>query len=322
MTAVLFFYEWQLALIALAITPMLVALAYRYSHVSHPTLRDVQQKLADVATVAEENIVGVHVVKSFAQEPQEQAKFERRSEARLPRRRVARTASARSTCRCISFMPLLAQAAVLLVGAQHGRRTATLSTSAPSSPSTCYLGMLVMPLRLLGMWIGQAQRATASGERIFQVMDEPEEIAERPGAVELPPGAGRSASSTCTSSTLEGRPVLDGHRPRRRRPAGRSRSSATPARARRRSTSLVPRFYDVTAGRVMIDGVDVRDVDADLAAPRDRRHLAGSVPLLGDGAREHRLRRRRTRPTSEVEARRGSRRRTSSSSSCRTATTR
>ena len=65
----------------LAVTPLLVVLAYRYSHVAHPTLRDVQQKLADVATVAEENIVGVHVVKAFAQEGSESAKFRRRSEA-------------------------------------------------------------------------------------------------------------------------------------------------------------------------------------------------------------------------------------------------
>ncbi len=65
-TAVLFFVEWRLALIALAVVPLLVALAYRYSRIAHPTLRDVQQKLADVATVAQENIVGVHVVKAFA----------------------------------------------------------------------------------------------------------------------------------------------------------------------------------------------------------------------------------------------------------------
>src|SRR5436305_3384988 len=80
-TAVMFAFEWRLALIALAITPVLVVLAYRYSHVSHPTLREVQQKLADVATVAEENIVGVHVVKSFAQEDQEREKFQARTEA-------------------------------------------------------------------------------------------------------------------------------------------------------------------------------------------------------------------------------------------------
>src|SRR5262249_47937278 len=80
-TVVLFWLEWKLALIALAVTPLLVGLAYCYSEVSHPTLRDVQQKLADVATVAEETIVGVHVVKSFAQEPQRERTFGRASEA-------------------------------------------------------------------------------------------------------------------------------------------------------------------------------------------------------------------------------------------------
>jgi len=118
-TVVLFFFEWKLALIALAITPVLVVLAYRYSHVAHPTLRDVQQKLADVATVAEENIVGVHVVKSFAQEPQEEQKFTDRSEAVF--RQTLRANRQRALyVPFISWVPLLAQAAVLLVGARNG----------------------------------------------------------------------------------------------------------------------------------------------------------------------------------------------------------
>src|SRR5882724_4590056 len=113
---VLFFFEWKLALIVLAVTPVLVAIAYRYSHVAHPTLRDVQQKLADVATVAEENIVGVHVVKSFAQEPQEQQKFVDRSEAVF--RQTLRANRQRALyVPFISWVPMLAQAAVLLVGA-------------------------------------------------------------------------------------------------------------------------------------------------------------------------------------------------------------
>jgi len=115
-TVVLFFFEWKLALIALAITPVLVVLAYRYSHVAHPTLRDVQQKLADVATVAEENIVGVHVVKSFAQEPQEQQKFADRSEAVFQQTLRANRQRALYVP-FISWVPMLAQAAVLLVGA-------------------------------------------------------------------------------------------------------------------------------------------------------------------------------------------------------------
>ena len=186
-TIVLFFFQWKLALIALAITPPLVVLAYRYSHVAHPTLRDVQQRLADVATVAEENIVGVHVVKAFAQEPSEEAKFRHRSE--LVFEQTLKANRQRATyVPLISFVPLLAQAGVLLDGA----RMVTHGTLTPGSfvAFNLYLAMLVLPLRSLGMWIGQAQRATAAGERIFQVLDEPEEVRDRPGAVELPPGDG------------------------------------------------------------------------------------------------------------------------------------
>jgi ABC-type multidrug transport system fused ATPase/permease subunit len=255
-TAVLLVFQWKLALIALAITPVLVVLAYRYSHIAHPTLRDVQQKLADVATVAEENIVGVHVVKSFAQEPQESAKFHARSEdvfqqtLRANRQRALYVPF-------ISWIPLLAQGAVLLVGAR-------MVTSGELSVGgfvafNLYLGMLVMPLRSLGMWIGQAQRATASGERIFQVMDEPEEIAEREDAVELPPGGGDLRFEHVRFEYLEGRPVLDDVT--LDVPAGRTIALIGQTGSGKTTlTSLVPRFYDATAGRVLVDGTDVRDV--------------------------------------------------------------
>src|SRR5205085_6553667 len=178
-TVVLFFFEWRLALIVLGITPVLVVLAYRYSRVAHPTLRDVQQKLADVATVAEENIVGVHVVKAFAQEPAEEEKFRARNEALFAQTIHANRQRA-TYVPLISFIPLLAQAAVLLVGA---RMVADGSLSVGSFVAfNLYLGLLVLPLRAPGMWVGQAQRATAAGERIFEVVDEPEEIADQPGA--------------------------------------------------------------------------------------------------------------------------------------------
>jgi ATP-binding cassette subfamily B protein len=255
-TIVLLVFNWKLALIALAITPVLVAVAYRYSHVTHPTLRDVQQKLADVATVAEENIVGVHVVKSFAQEPQESAKFHARSEA-VFQQTVKANRQRALYVPFISWVPLLAQGAVLLVGAR-------MVTSGELSVGgfvafNLYLGMLVMPLRSLGMWIGQAQRATASGERIFQVMDEPEEIAERPDAVELPPGDGDLRFEDVRFEYLAGRPVLDGVT--LEVPAGRTIALIGQTGSGKTTlTSLVPRFYDTTDGRVLVDGVDVRDV--------------------------------------------------------------
>src|SRR5207302_9426503 len=108
----------------------------------------------------------------------------------------------------LSFLPLLAQAAVLLVGARmvaHG----SLSTGSFVS-FNLYLGMLVMPLRSLGMWVGQAQRATASGERIFQVLDEPEDVADSPGAIELPPGPGLVRFENVSFEYLTGRRVLEG----------------------------------------------------------------------------------------------------------------
>jgi ABC-type multidrug transport system fused ATPase/permease subunit len=255
-TVVLFFFEWKLALIALAITPVLVVLAYRYSHVAHPTLRDVQQKLADVATVAEENIVGVHVVKSFAQEPQEQQKFNDRSEA-VFRQTIRANRQRALYVPFISWVPMLAQAAVLLVGA---RMVASGNLTVGGFIAfNLYLGMLIMPLRSLGMWIGQAQRATASGERIFQVMDEPEEIADRPDAGELPKGGGDLRFEGVGFEYMEGRPVLrsidlDVAAGKTIALIGHTGSGKTTL------TSLVPRFYDVTSGRVTLDGTDVRDV--------------------------------------------------------------
>jgi ABC-type multidrug transport system fused ATPase/permease subunit len=255
-TVVLFFVQWKLALIALAIVPFLIVLAYRYSRLSHPTLRDVQQKLADVATVAQESIVGVHVVKAFAQEPAEQAKFRDRSEAVFGQTVQANRQRA-FYVPLISFVPMVAQAAVLLIGATmvgDGR----LSVGAFVA-FNLYLGMLVMPLRSLGMWIGQAQRATAAGERIFQVMDEPEEVADRPGAIDLPAGPGEVRFEGVSFHYLDGRPILsdvDLDVPAGRTIAliGHTGSGKTTL------TSLVPRFYDVTAGRVTVDGRDVRDV--------------------------------------------------------------
>ena len=255
-TAVLFAYEWRLAFVALAITPLLIVLAYRYSHISHPTLREVQQKLADVATVAEENIVGVHVVKAFAQEPQEETKFRRRSEDVFDQTVLANRQRA-FYVPLISFIPMLAQAAVLLVGARmvaHG----TLSIGSFVAFNV-YVTMLVVPLRSLGMWIGQAQRATASGERIFQVIDEPEEIATRPDAGELPPGPGLVRFDGVSFEYAPGRPVLEGidldvEAGRTIALIGHTGSGKTTL------TSLVPRFYDVSGGRVTIDGADVRDV--------------------------------------------------------------
>jgi ABC-type multidrug transport system fused ATPase/permease subunit len=273
-TITLFVVNWRLALAATAIMPFLVALAYRYSRVSHPILREVQQKMADVATVAEENIVGVHVVKSFAQEQNESQKFADRSERVFGQSILANRQRA-IYVPLLAFLPLVAQAAVLLLG---GRMVAngSLSLSAFFAFNVLVV-MLVFPLRMLGMWIGQAQRATASGERIFEIVDEPEEVADRPDARDLPPGEGHVRFEGATFAYIADRPVLEGidldvEPGKTIALIGHTGSGKTTL------ASLVPRFYDVTEGRVTIDGVDVRDLR--LASLRRAIGIVAQDPFL------------------------------------------
>jgi len=255
-TAFMFAVNWRLALVATAVTPLIVVFAYRYSTVSHPVLRDVQQKMADVATVAEENIVGVHVVKSFAQEPNELQKFSARSE-RVFERSIDANKQRALYIPLLSFLPLIMQAGVLFVGGRmvaHG--TLDIKTFLFFN---VLVVMLVMPLRMLGMWVGQSQRATASGERIFEIMDEPEEISDRPDAGEMPPGDGRVRYEHVSFEYAPNRLVLQDidlelEPGRTVALIGHTGSGKTTL------ASLVPRFYDATKGRITIDGVDIRDV--------------------------------------------------------------
>ena len=132
--------------------------------------------------------MGVHIVKSFAQEEQ--------VERALPDARPTDVfeASVRANTQrslyvpLLTFLPMLAQAGVLLAAGHYVVQGEL--TIGGFFAFNLLLMMLVMPLRMLGMWVGQAQRATASGERFFEVIDEPEEISDAPDAAELPDGAG------------------------------------------------------------------------------------------------------------------------------------
>jgi ABC-type multidrug transport system fused ATPase/permease subunit len=259
----------QMTLIALAITPVLAVMAYRYSRVSHPVLKEVQQRVADVTTQAEENVVGVRVVKAFAQEQSESQRFRQGSE-RIFRQAVRAAILQARYVPAMSSLPSLAVAGVLLVGGYevvHGQLTLGQFFAVNS-----YLLLLMLPLRSIGMWVGQYQRAMASGERVFEVLDEHRDIVERPGAQPLPDGPGMIRFDHVTFGYDEGRPVLSDID--LEIPAGETVALIGPTGCGKTTlTTLIPRFYDVDQGRVVLDGMDVRDATLD--------SLRGAIGIVG-----------------------------------------
>ena len=176
-----------LGLISLAPAPFVVLISYRYGRRARPAIQEVQQRIAELTADAEENISGVRIVKSFAREPRQLERF-RRSVGRTFEQAMVATRLEATYNPAIGFLPQLGIAAVLLIGGNaviHAHLTLGQFT-------TFYLllNMLVGPLRSLGVTLNLAQRATASGARIFQVLDREPTIADPPGAPALPAGSG------------------------------------------------------------------------------------------------------------------------------------
>jgi ATP-binding cassette subfamily B protein len=131
--------------------------------------------------------------------------------------------------------------------------------------------MLVWPFRSIGLLVGSAQRATAGGQRIFEVLDTEPELTERPNARPLPPGDGDVRLEGVTFGYDPERPVL--HDLDLEVPAGRTIALIGPTGSGKSSLAgLIPRYYDVDAGSVRLDGEDVRDLRLD-----DLRRAVGVV---------------------------------------------
>jgi ABC-type multidrug transport system fused ATPase/permease subunit len=177
----------ELGLIALAPVPFVVLISYRYGRRARPAIQEVQQRIGELTADAEENITGVRVVKAFAREPRQLERF-KRSSGRVFEQAMVTTRLEAAYNPVIGFLPQLGLAAVLLVGGEsviHAHLTLGQFT-------TFYLllNMLISPMRSLGVTLNLAQRATASGARIFQVLDREPHLAEPPGAPPLPAGNG------------------------------------------------------------------------------------------------------------------------------------
>src|ERR1700691_3959224 len=179
--------EPKLGLIALVPVPFVVAISYRYGRRARPAIQETQQRIAELTADAEENISGVRVVKAFAREDRQLTRFRKTVGRVFSQAMVATRLEARYNP-MIAFLPQLGLAAVLLLGGEkviHAHLTLGQFTA-----FYLYVNMLITPMRALGVTLTLAQRATASGARIFQLLDREPHLTDVPNAPALPPGNG------------------------------------------------------------------------------------------------------------------------------------
>jgi ABC-type multidrug transport system fused ATPase/permease subunit len=271
----MFFLQPGLAALALLPVPFVVLVAARYGHRSRPALQEVQQRIAELTADVEENVSGVRVVKAFAAEERQLERF-RGSVTRVFGQSMVATRLRAFYNPFIGFLPNLGLAVVLLMG---GRQVVNGSlTLGDFTAFYAYLLMLIGPMRQLGIALGMAQRATASGARIFELLDREPQLVAPPGAPPLPAGAGR-VELHAVSFAYEGTapPALRGID----LVVGAGTTVALVGGTGSGKTTLVQllaRLYDVTAGTVRIDGADVRDVD--LRSLRDAIAVVDDDPFL------------------------------------------
>ena len=186
--AVMLALDPGLALVALAPTPWVIWIAFRYGQRNRPATQEVQQRIAELTAEAEENIGGVRVVKAFAQEPRQLRRFSR-AVARVFDQSMVSTRLRAFYSPFIGFLPQLGLAALLLVG---GRQAINGSITVGEFIAFYgYVLMLTGPMRGLGMALGMAQRAVASGARVFELLDRAPRLVAAPDARPLPAGGGR-----------------------------------------------------------------------------------------------------------------------------------
>ena len=250
------YYSPLLALVALAMMPALYYIGVRMRKLMFPISWVIQARLAGVATVVDENVNGVRVVKSFAQEEAELRKLA--DAAKKVEWAYIKDADIRAEFTpWVQNLPQIGLAFVLGVGGWLVIK-GTLNIGEILA-FNLYFGMLQAPFMMLGQLVMMGQRAKASAERIFEILDEQTEITERPGAIDLEASDGRVTFRHVGFSYRDGTPIFDDLNIEIQ-PGESVAVVGETGTGKSTVARLLTRFYDVTAGSVEIDGHDVRDV--------------------------------------------------------------
>jgi ATP-binding cassette subfamily B multidrug efflux pump len=253
----LFITNWQLSLVMLVIVPITFSVFGTIASRVRPMFKLVQQRLAKLNTVLQESLVGVRVVKAFVREPYEAQRY-------ADANRDLYDINIQINRRMAFFFPMIffmSNVSTLSVYWIGGIQVIDGSLTLGEMLSFAnYVMMAFWPMMMVTMIITMVSQAGASAERVFEILDAQSEVVEKPDAIELPPLRGEVAFEDVSFRYFSsGDLVLDS-----------VNLCAEPgqviallgATGSGKSTiiNLVPRFYDVTEGRVLVDGIDVRDV--------------------------------------------------------------
>jgi ATP-binding cassette subfamily B protein len=247
--------DWQLALIALGVSPVLLLFSRVYRRRLRTQSREVKKLESSALAVVQEVLAAVRVVKAFGQEEREQERFVRRSGEGV-RARIRLALAEGSYSLLVALTTAVGAAAVLFIGMRHVQ--SGVLTLGDLLLVMGYLAQLYGPLKTIGRKAASLQSHLASAERAFSVLDEAPDVLERPNARPLARASGAVAFRNVSFAYGDDRPVLHdvsfeiG-------PGTRLGVAGTTGAGKTTLVSLLVRFYDPTAGRILLDGVDLRD---------------------------------------------------------------
>ncbi|MCA1728503.1 MAG: ABC transporter ATP-binding protein/permease [Actinobacteria bacterium] len=278
-TILLISLNWRLALIALAIVPVIFVLLLRFVRRIGPLFRGVQQTLGRLNSVLQEDLAGIRVIRTFAREDFESARYRSVNDDLL----TQNLTTVRAFSNNFPFVFLLANLGTLAIILFGGLQVIGDSLSIGELVAfNTYLGFLLFPIFTIGFLAAGISRAGASSQRVFEVLDTPLEVQDAPDAVPLPPIHCRvEFDNVSFRYPGDEREVLSGIS-FAAEPGQTVAILGTTGSGKSTLINLIPRFYDVTDGSIKLDGHDVRDVT--LASLRSQIGVVLQTSLLFSGA--------------------------------------
>lgn len=268
--------DWRLALVGLIPIPILAFATIRFGNTVRPLFKTIQEQIGTLSNTMQQSLTGIQVVKAFAREQHELDKFDAENDEWFNRRlRLIKTWAANWP-----FFTFLVSVSIFLLLWFGGPRAADVNgglTVGSLFALISYVLMLQAPVQRLGFLTNLASNASATGARIFEIMDEENRIADRPDAQRVTTLAGAVRFDNVSFSYRDGRQVLDsvsfsaepGDKVALIGPTGSGKSTVT---------NLIPRFYEAQAGQVLLDGTDVRDLQ--MATLRQHVGIVQQEPFL------------------------------------------